>query len=204
MRFCVSNLCVSRGRIPLLGGLDFSLDDGDALIVRGPNGVGKTTLLRTIAGLQPPASGDIEGIDESLVYSGHYDGIKPTLTVAENLQFWSQIYGKDGIDTGLDSFLLTDLSDLRAGVLSTGQRRRLALARLVVTERSIWLLDEPTVSLDDYAVELFCKVVRRHLSRGGIVLAASHVDLNFVADTLELEPYRVIESAVDSFEEAFS
>ncbi|WP_417601352.1 heme ABC exporter ATP-binding protein CcmA [Pararhodobacter oceanensis] len=187
----VSDLAVARGGIPLLEGVSFTLNTGEALVLRGPNGCGKTTLLRAIAGLQPALQGQITCPQDQIAYAAHADGIKATLTVAENLQFWAAIHGHRGIDAALQSLNLADLADRPAQNLSAGQKRRLGLARLLVTKRWLWVLDEPTVSLDTASVSLFAEVIRAHLTQGGAALIATHIDLGLAeAARLDLTPYK--------------
>ncbi len=134
MTLSVTDLSVSRGGVPVLEGVSFTLADGAALVLRGPNGSGKTTLLRTVAGLQVPLAGRIEGAEDRIAYAGHLDGLKPTLTVRENLTFWSAVFGAPGsIEAALTAFDLEALAARAAGALSAGQKRRLGLARLLVT-----------------------------------------------------------------------
>ena len=203
MSLTISDLCIARGGVAVLEGLSFSLEPGQALILRGPNGIGKTTLLRTIAGLQPPVSGSVEGGDETIAYAGHSDGIKPTLTVAENLTFWAQVFGAKGIDAAIDAFDLAPLRDRPAGELSAGQKRRLGLSRMLVTGRPIWVLDEPTVSLDVKSVAMFADAVRAHLRQGGSALIATHIDLGLDSEVLEVGPYRAKLPAIDDFDGGF-
>jgi len=101
MTLTVTNLAIARGGVPVLEALSFTLEPGHALVVRGPNGIGKTTLLRTLAGLQPPIKGQIDGAEDAIAYAGHSDGIKPTLTVAENLTFWARVFGVGSIKPAL-------------------------------------------------------------------------------------------------------
>ncbi len=152
---------------------------GEALILRGPNGSGKTTLLRTLAGLQPALAGEISSDPDSIAYAGHADGIKATLTVAENLHFWAAVYGtaRHRPRAGGLRPRIAARDRPGAGASSAGQKRRLGLARLLVTGRPIWVLDEPTVSLDVHAVGLFAAAVRAHLDGGGAALIATHIDL---------------------------
>lgn len=181
-----------RGERIVFSGLDFDLAAGELLLLRGPNGSGKTSLLRLIAGLIAPERGmltwrgapiaDPEVFRAELAYLGHADAAKPELTVREDLVFWQRMRcrraGAEGAArSALEPFGLTELADLPCRLLSAGQRRRLALARLLLAERPIWLLDEPTVSLDRASQEILSKVVDRHLEAGGLVVAATHVPL---------------------------
>ncbi|WP_103255675.1 heme ABC exporter ATP-binding protein CcmA [Tabrizicola aquatica] len=205
MVMTVRNLAVARGGVTVLQGLDLALSAGQALTLRGPNGSGKTTLLRTLAGLQPAAAGEIDLNPETVAYAAHADGLKSTLTVAENLAFWSAIYGGPSIDRAIAAMDLAKLTRRRAGELSAGQKRRLGLARLLVTGRPLWLLDEPTVSLDVASVALFAGVVRDHLAQGGAAIIATHVDLGLPEATiLDLDPFRTRILARDGFDEAFA
>ncbi len=203
MMLTVTDLEISRGGRAVLEGVSFELVPGAALILRGPNGVGKTTLLRTVAGLQPAAGGHISGAGETMAYAGHSDGLKSMLTVAENLAFWAAVFGRAGIGEALAAFDLRDLAERPAGTLSAGQKRRLGLARLMVTGRAIWVLDEPTVSLDAASVALFAGAVRRHLAEGGSALMATHIDLGLEeAAVLDLSRYRAVRRAAQA-DEAF-
>jgi heme exporter protein A len=203
MSLRISDLCIARGGIPVLQGLSFTLEPGRVLILRGPNGSGKTTLLRTIAGLQVPVSGTISGAEDSIAYGGHSDGIKPTLTVAENLKFWAQVFGAKGIDAAINAFDLGVLRDRPAGELSAGQKRRVGLSRMLVTGRPIWVLDEPTVSLDVKSVALFATAVRAHLGQGGSALIATHIDLGLDSAVLEVGPYKAKLPPIDDFDGGF-
>jgi len=186
----LTDVAVARGGVPVLSGVSFTLEAGSALVLRGPNGSGKTTLIRTIAGLQPPLSGHIEGAEERVAYAGHADGLKAMLSVAENLSFWAAVYGRRDIAPALAAYALTPLADRLAGSLSAGQKRRAGLARLMVTGRAIWTLDEPTVSLDREAVAMFADAVRAHLGAGGMALLATHIDLGLEAQMLDVTPLR--------------
>lgn len=190
MTLTVTNLVCARGGMAILQGVSFSLEPGHALVLQGPNGIGKTTLLRTISGLQPPQSGKIECAPDSLAYAAHADAIKPTLTVRENLVFWAAVFGTKDTDAGLSAMQLHPFADRPAATLSAGQKRRLGLARLLVTGRPIWLLDEPTVSLDTASNALFVAMMTRHLGQGGSALIASHIDLGLHrATALDLAPH---------------
>jgi heme exporter protein A len=199
------NLSVARGGVTVLSGLTFAVGAGQALTLRGPNGSGKTTLLRTLAGLQPPVGGELHIAPDSIAYAAHADGLKSTLTVAENLGFWASVYGGPSPDLAIDSLDLTALTGRRAGELSAGQKRRLGLARLLVTGRPLWLLDEPTVSLDAASIGLFAMVLRQHLAGGGAAIIATHVDLGLPeAEVLDLGPFRTRLLTRNGFDEAFA
>lgn len=186
----VKTVSVARGGIAVLEGVSFSLAHGKALILRGPNGIGKTTLLRTIAGLQPPLAGEISAADDCIAYAAHSDGIKQVLSVAENLRFWADVFGTKDISMALAAYQLESLANRPAGALSAGQKRRLGLARMLVTGRPIWVLDEPTVSLDVEAVAMFAAAIKTHLAGGGLALIATHIDLGLEAEVLNLAPFK--------------
>ncbi|MGH1413015.1 MAG: heme ABC exporter ATP-binding protein CcmA [Pelagimonas sp.] len=203
MELQVTDLAVARGGVPVLEGLTFGLSSGRALVLRGPNGSGKTTLLRTIAGLQPALEGSIDGAGERIAYAAHADGLKTALSVTENLTFWAQVFGNSDISAALAGFDLGDLADRPAGSLSAGQKRRLGLARLMVTGRPVWVLDEPTVSLDTASVALFADAVRGHLKGGGSALMATHIDLGLdEANVFDVTPHRA-KPRVSVLDEAF-
>jgi heme exporter protein A len=200
----VRGLCCARGGVPVLEGVSFNVKVGEALILRGPNGVGKTTLLRTLAGLQPALDGTVDYPDGTVAYASHADGIKTALTVTENLTFWAQVYGRSVPDTVYDSFDLTSLRTRAAGTLSAGQKRRLGLARLGVIGRSVLFLDEPTVSLDGFSVRMFADWMRDvHLAQGGCAVIATHIDLGLEAPVLNLTPYVAAPSSDGGADEAF-
>lgn len=180
----VRDLSVGRGGLPVLEGLGFGLDAGAALILRGPNGSGKTTLLRTLAGLTPPLSGEVLIDPDQIAYAGHADGLKVQLTVGENLRFWARAFGQTDITPALDAFDLHRLETRRVAELSAGQKRRTGLARMLVTGRKLWLMDEPTVSLDAENTARFAASVTRHLGEGGAAILATHIDLGLTAQTL--------------------
>lgn len=203
MDLVIDHLSCARGGVPVLQDVSFTLGPGQVLALRGPNGIGKTTLLRTIAGLQPALTGQVRFDRDQITYGAHADGLKATLTVRENLTFWARVHGTGPIDQALAAFDLTELEDRQAQNLSAGQKRRLGLARLLVSGRALWALDEPTVSLDQNSVALFSDCIRAHCSRGGMALIATHIELGLGADVLDLTPYRAKLSAADQFDEAF-
>ncbi len=205
----VHDLAVARGGLRAVEGVSFAVDPGQALILRGPNGIGKTTLLRVVAGLQPPVAGRVEVAPDSVAYAAHADGLKSALSVTENLRFWAQTFGQRDIDAAMQAMNLRELAQRPAGALSAGQKRRLGLARLLVTGRPLWVLDEPTVSLDAESVALFAGVVRDHLGQGGAALMATHIDLGLPeAGVLDLAPFRAklgqSQEKPASFNEAFA
>jgi heme exporter protein A len=189
MKLIAEELSSQRGGRILYAGLSFAVNGGEALLVTGPNGAGKTTLLRTLAGFLRPEAGQIrlEGgvavvsLAEQCHYVGHANAVKPSLTVAENATFWSGFLdgGPNRLDAALEAFGLAALRDIPSGYLSAGQRRRAGLMRLALAERPIWLLDEPTASLDDAAQEMLAGAVNRHLASGGLAVAATHMPLAF-------------------------
>ncbi len=200
----VNALACARGGVPVLENVSFDLAGGQALVLRGPNGVGKTTLLRTLAGLQPALSGSATFADGTGAYASHADGVKTALTVAENLSFWAQVYDRDVPETVYQAFDLTDLRDRLAGTLSAGQKRRLGLARLGVIGRDVLFLDEPTVSLDGFSVKMFADWMRDvHLANGGCAVIATHIDLGLDAPELDLSPYVAAPDAAGGSDEAF-
>lgn len=206
----VTGLGVQRGGVPVLEGVSFTLSPGQALVLRGPNGCGKTTLLRTLVGLQPPIAGEVSMPAESFAYASHADGLKPTLSVAENLHFWAAIFGTGpaGVVRAVGAMNLGALVDRPAQNLSAGQKRRLGLARMQVAGRPLWVFDEPTVSLDAASVALFADMVRTHLAGGGSALMATHIDLGLSeAQVLDLAPFKArapeAGGAKGAFDEAF-
>jgi heme exporter protein A len=172
----VSNLSVARGGMTLLSGVDFALNAGQILVLRGANGLGKTSLLRCIAGLQNPVEGQITA-PETVAYSGHANGLKGQMTVLENLAFWSSIYHGPSPEVALDAYDLHALADRPAANLSAGQKRRLGLARMQVSGCALWVMDEPTVSLDADNVALFRAALDRHVQSGGAAVITTHIDL---------------------------
>jgi heme exporter protein A len=184
MRLSGTDLAAARGGRSVFAGLSFALGDGELLAVTGPNGAGKSTLLRLAAGLLRPSAGTIaldpppeEGLPAQVHYLGHLDALKPALTVRENLAFWRRIWRSGDIGAALDEVGLGHLDHLPAGALSAGQRRRVAIARLLIAPRPIWLLDEPTAALDAAAEATLGRLIARHRQGGGLVIAAIHRDL---------------------------
>jgi heme exporter protein A len=187
--------CVRGGR-EVFSGLDFSISSGEALAVTGANGSGKTSLLRMIAGLLALAGGavNLQGGEQELTlaeqahYLGHRDAMKPALSVLENLSFWRNFLGGEVFDAGqsLRQAGIAHTANLPAAYLSAGQRRRLSIARLIAVRRPIWLLDEPTSALDAAGQTLFAAVIRDHLARGGLVIAATHAPLGIECRELRI------------------
>ena len=191
---------ISRGARRLVADVNLSLTAGELVSVTGANGVGKTSLIRAIAGLISPDSGAIRffaGADaldaesaraEQIHLLSHQDGLKSARTVRQELEFWSQWFGgRDGIDDAVKALALTALLELDVRKLSAGQRRRLALARLVAAPRGLWLLDEPMAPLDTATRERLAAIMGQHLKGGGMIIAAVHDALPLAGQTLHLE-----------------
>jgi heme exporter protein A len=184
MRLSASDLACRRGDRDVFADVNFSIASGESLTIRGRNGAGKSSLLRMVAGLVRLAAGRLvlENADPELTvpeqshYLGHQDALKLSLSVGENLRFWADFLGARTAEIGepLKTVGLDALADLPAAYLSAGQRRRLSIARLLAVKRSIWLLDEPTSTLDAAAQERLGEIMRAHLAAGGLILAATH------------------------------
>lgn len=220
MALILDDLACRRSGRTVFSGLSFTLPGGTAALLRGPNGSGKSSLLRVIAGLLPPSAGDVRlgaglgdvslahdpgAMQEKVAFAGHLDAVKPALTVAENLALWAGVFGaRRGLaETALERFGLAEIAGRPAAQCSAGQRRRLGLARLVVIDRPLWLLDEPTVSLDAGSTALVAELVREHAGRGGMALIATHIDLGLgpvpVLDMPEACPASAAPAPEDDF-----
>ena len=201
IRLHVEGLSAKRGEDLIFHDISFVLPSGRALVVTGPNGSGKSTLLRVLAGLLEAQSGTVRVEDtpsdighprELCHYLGHRNAMKRELTVFENLAFWKAFMGDSHGGTGSDvedaveALGLGGISHLPFGYLSAGQQRRMAMAKLLVAHRPIWLLDEPTAALDAAADRMFADLVEQHLGRGGIVVAATHQPLGVAAQALRM------------------
>ncbi|HEX8828246.1 MAG TPA: heme ABC exporter ATP-binding protein CcmA [Xanthobacteraceae bacterium] len=195
MRLTAVELTCHRGGRDVFSGVSFTIAAGEALTITGRNGAGKSSLLRLVAGFLRPAAGSLNldggdpelSIAEQAHYLGHQDAVKPSLSVGENLQFWAAFLGA-GLRAGLgassikapdalEAMGLGGISALPAAYLSAGQRRRLSIARLIAVKRPLWLLDEPTSTLDAAAQDRLTEVMRSHLADGGLILAATHAPL---------------------------
>lgn len=190
MRLVGSDLACFRGGRQVFSGLSFAVGAGEALVVLGPNGVGKSSLLRLVAGLVARSGGvlSLEGSDPELTiaeqahYLGHLDALKPSLTVTENLTFWSRYLGSgERTQAALAAVGLDGIAELPAAYLSAGQRRRLSIARLIAIQRPLWLLDEPTSALDTAAQAKLAALMGEHLGGGGLILAAAHGPIGLAA-----------------------
>ena len=189
MRLSAWDLTIERGGRRLFAGLSFAIDEGRALIVTGPNGAGKSSLLRALCGFLPLEAGGfaLEGGDperslgEQAHYLGHADGVKGALTAGENLAFAAAMLGgqssRDAGRAALAQVGLAHVIDFPARLLSAGQRRRVALARLLVADRRLWLLDEPATALDAATQAALTAIMQAHLRGGGIIVAAAHAPL---------------------------
>jgi heme exporter protein A len=187
----VENLALSRGGVRLFSDVSFTVGQGQLLLLRGPNGAGKSSLLLTLSGVLRPEAGRIawaDGEPQPLHLLGHLSGVTTRLTLSENLNFWQAVNGGTAVAprAALDRVGLGGLEDIAAGHLSAGQTRRLALARLLVSDRSIWLLDEPLAALDVAGGALVNALIAERLATGGAVIAATHDDISGAAQTLIL------------------
>ena len=193
LRLSVDGLACERGGRTVFADVSFTARGGDLVAVVGHNGAGKSSLLRVIAGLVPKTAGSVvveagtaaggaPPPGEHMHYCGHSDALKPSLTARENLAFWRDYYGEAALEPedALDLFAIEHLADLPAAYLSAGQKRRLALCRLLVSRRPVWLLDEPTSALDVATQARLTGLMRDHLAAGGLILAATHGDLGLV------------------------
>jgi heme exporter protein A len=188
-RFVADNLACSRAGRLIFEALSFSLHPGDALILRGANGTGKSSLLRILAGFLRPLDGrllwaneevfaDVSEHRQRLHYVGHADAVKPVLSVAENLRLVAALIdGTHDLGPALEAFDLVHLADSPGRFLSSGQRRRLALARLAVASRPLWLLDEPGVGLDRANRARLEALIDAHRGAGGLCIIATHGDV---------------------------
>lgn len=212
MSVSVSNLTCYRGGRLIFAEMSFDIADGEAVMLRGPNGAGKSTLLRILTGVIAAEgsveinghslSDDRDAVQEQIAYAGHLDAIKPQLTVAENLTFWADLFDGGSVEQAMEQFSLAEIWDRPAHACSAGQKRRLGLARLVVSGRPIWLLDEPTVSLDTETTARFAKIIEAHCAGGGIALIATHIDLGLPsAREIHIDPSvdRVTKPSSDPF-----
>jgi heme exporter protein A len=192
LHLIADQLVILRGSRVIIDTLSFTVGGGEALVLAGANGAGKTTLLRALAGFLTVERGvirldpnqDDAALHERMHVIGHTNGIKSSLTVRENIMFWASYLSEDDgsdasrrADRALEHFGLTTLEDFPAQYLSAGQKRRLGLARLLAAHRPVWLLDEPTVSLDTASVAQLAIAVNEHTRAGGMVIAATHVPL---------------------------
>lgn len=189
LRLTAENLACERGGRVVFSNVNFTVNAGELLELRGANGSGKSSLLRLLAGLNTPAVGRVEltsEIRESTLaeqshYIGHAEANKPALTVMENLNFWAQFLGAKMTDEALAAFNLEALAGDQTMLLSAGQKRRLALTRLLIAPRSVWLLDEPTMGLDSASIANLQTQIKKHLTEGGMVIVATHVELGVAA-----------------------
>lgn len=189
MRLIGEQLACRRGDLTIFAGLDFELGEGEAMVLTGSNGSGKTSLLRMIAGLIEPAAGRLvlQGglpdltLGQQCHVIAHQDALKPALSASENLAFWGDFLGNGNVEQALAAFELSAIAGLQTGFLSAGQKRRLALSRLALIHRPLWLLDEPTVGLDHASQERLSALMAGHLGRGGLIIVATHVQIGLEA-----------------------
>ena len=200
MRLGAENLAGERGGETIFAGLSFEVLSGEALIVTGPNGSGKSTLLRILCGLLAPEAGKVELLEDRAAlpvraachYLGHQNAMKPALSVRENLLFWQKFNGsaRFDIDEALEAVDLPGVEHLPFGYLSTGQKRRVSIAKLLISYRPLWIVDEPTAGLDKASESRFAELMRDHMRDGGMVIAATHIPLGLEGvRTLDMAQY---------------
>tara|TARA_B100001142_G_scaffold329822_1_gene394556 strand:+ start:3687 stop:4295 length:609 start_codon:yes stop_codon:yes gene_type:complete len=185
MTFSVSNLSCGYQDIPLLSNIGFSCDIGQAIIIQGENGIGKSTLLRCLTGLNPPMSGIVSFEPGTHIYLGHSNALKEGLSVIANLIFWKNIYGSKNIEDTISTFKLENILTLEVNSLSAGQKRLVALARVHLSQRRCWILDEPTTALDKENVDLFLKILGHHLDKKGTAIISTHLKLELPLNSLQ-------------------
>lgn len=186
MRLIADQISGARGGSELFSDISFALHSGDGMIITGPNGAGKSTLIRILAGLLSPSSGSVifengdgSRLEDAFHFLGSQNAMKDQLTASENLVFWQQFFGSASLTPlqALEAVNLPHIADLPFGYLSTGQKRRVAIARLLVVHRPIWLVDEPTSGLDKASEQIFASLATKHIKSGGILVAATHLPL---------------------------
>lgn len=200
MKLVASDITCFRGGRHVLESVSLQLTSGVASVLRGPNGSGKSTLLRVIAGLVDFQEGALSWLGEDgatiseddapytsfFHYIGHLDAVKPSLSVRENLEFWAGLYSVPGdVESALETLGLAGLADVPGAFLSAGQKKRLSLARLLIGQRPLWILDEPSVSLDVEGVALVAGLMKAHCEKGGMLLVTTHVDIGLKAEAIQ-------------------
>lgn len=203
-KFSGKNLTCVRGERQVFAGLNYNLEDGDALVLVGPNGSGKSSLLRLMAGLLRPNQGRLFWANQAILddpeahngrfhYVGHLDAVKPIFSVAENVTFWAELRSSQkgfDVEAALSAFSIGHLKQVPVRFLSAGQKRRVNLSRLLASPASIWLLDEPTTALDSQTVAQLTNVIAQHRKGGGIVVVSTHTQMDLPgAKTLNLSSF---------------
>lgn len=190
-QFRAEAVSVSRGGARIVSNISLALGPSDAAILRGPNGAGKTTLLRAFAGLLRAdagtiavhrcGGGNLDDKEQALIYCGPLNATKAALSVDENLRFWAALYSAppSAVERARTAFRLQPYAARAAGALSTGLGRRLGLSRLILANRAIWFVDEPTASLDAASAAIFADLIAEHRAAGGIAVIATHDALDF-------------------------
>ncbi len=210
-QFSAEDLLCIRGERIVFTDLGFTLDGGGAMVLRGPNGSGKSSLLRLMAGLGRPVEGVLRWNGDDIrddftahrarsVYVGHADGVKPALTLRENLAFWAGLGdGASRVQDAIDRMGLTALADVAGRFLSAGEKRRLALARLLVRDVPLWLLDEPTVGLDSGSQDIFESLLSDHCAGGGMVAISTHTPIRLEpAQEMQLGDFAVARTDLEA------
>ena len=193
MLLSTKNLTCVRNSRKILSDVSLTLTDGQIISLYGPNGSGKTTLLKTLGNILPHTKGAVLNLERETCFLGHSNCLKTDLTVFENLLFWNGVYQGNKIEIAISLLKLEEIIDIPIAQLSAGQKRKVALARLLISKTKLWLLDEPYESLDQNNIELFNRIMRKHLEENGGIIIATHSPIKFEnAKPINISNFKVL------------